>query len=90
MPKRHVGSFFHVLIRNPADFDPLTTDFAVQVVIFFKYRGGISYKIITFKNLAASGLRLPVFRRSTSAVFYKTFLQKLILLNCSTYKVVKI
>ena len=55
MPKRHVGSFFHVPTSNPADFDPLITDLAVQVIIFFRYIGGTSYKIITFKNP-------PVFR----------------------------
>ena len=39
MLKHHVGSFFHVLTSNPADFDLLITDFAVQVIIFFKYIG---------------------------------------------------
>ena len=40
MPKRHVGLFFHVQTSNPADFNLLITDFAVQVVIFFNYIGG--------------------------------------------------
>ena len=57
MPKRHVGSFFHVLTSNHADFDLLITDFAVQVLIFFKCIGDTSCKIINLKDLSSRSCR---------------------------------
>ena len=61
-----------MLTNNPADVDLLITDFALQVVIFLKYIGGTSYKIITLKNLTVL--------RSQGCWFFESQLHSLVAL----------